>query len=206
MGVSGIDASNSAASTGGVAIQAATVIGGTSGIIGTQRGAGALAITVSGAVSGNLSYGIYATNSGAPTQIQIASAASVKGATAAITTKGLSAVTLTNQGVISNLSGAAQNVAIRAATSAVTLNNTGAITGVVTLGAFSNTVNLAGGSVTGAINTGNGSSTLNFTAGTLTGAVNFGGGGGNVANLTNLTSAALSGATRIDGGAAPATS
>jgi outer membrane autotransporter protein len=173
------------------------------GIDAWNYGTGITTITAAGSVTGTGDVGIYAKTllASGPVSVQVDPTGLVQGAAGGVWLDAASASTITNAGTIQNLSGLAADLAITSTSGPTTLTNTGVLTGVVNLAAYANTVNLlAGGAVTGTINTGNGSSVLNFSGGTLTGAVNMGTGGGNVANLTGLTAANLSGTTHIDGG------
>ena len=202
----GVDVENSAAATGALTINTSQVTGAAGGVTAVDRGKGSISVTATGMVTGTTNNGIQVYNLQGPSAtVMVTSTGGAKGAVAGISVSGAQPlpISITNQGLVSNLSGLSTDVAISTTGyGAVTLNNSGTITGVVNLTNETNTVNLSAGSVTGTINTGSGVSTVNFNGGSLTGAINMGGGGqgGNVVNLTNLTSANLSGATHINGG------
>ncbi|QIG47333.1 autotransporter domain-containing protein [Nordella sp. HKS 07] len=134
------------------------VTGGDDGIDATQDGAGgAFKITVNGTITGlgedgnvtancicNPGFGIYADNNrGDSTEIEIGGAGLVQGRASGIYAKSRDdqSITITNDGIVRNLSALSDAYAIVATGGATEINNTGAIIGTVQLSTSDDTFN-----------------------------------------------------------------
>jgi len=157
-------------------ISATNVTGDLNGILAINRGNGALTVTANGTVTGTTGNGIftknYSANYGA--SITVNSGAVVKGFSQGIYAfSGSQPIGITNNsGIIQNLSGATNAIAIRAKGGATTVNNYGTLTGTVQLlDVGPNTFNNGGTGGAGTWNTAGGSNTFGG-ADTLTNAAN----------------------------------
>ena len=151
-------------------ISVANVTGGYDGIYAINVAGGSLSITTSGTVTGSGGAGIYALNVGGPLDITVGAASLVQGDGAGIMAyAGVSApgsgqpITITVDGRVRNISGSPSDDAIVADGGPVTLNlNAGSVTtGIISLGSYDDTVNLAG-TLNGMADGGDGTDTLAF--------------------------------------------
>ncbi len=163
-----------------LSISAANVTGGYDGIAAINITGDSLTVTTSGTVTGIGGAGIYAINLGGPTTITVGSSSLVQGDGAGIYSySGYGqAITITVDGMVRNLSGSPSDDAILAAGGpiTVTLNSGSITTGVVALGNYNDTINLAG-TLNGSVEMEAGDDTF-FLAdgGTLTGTADGGAG------------------------------
>ncbi|WP_162913964.1 autotransporter domain-containing protein [Taklimakanibacter lacteus] len=133
------------------------------GIYARNSGAGALDISVQGAVSTVSGIGIEVQNRGGDaTLIKVGAGGIVEGGYSAIFAESddEQAVSITNEGVLRNLSGAADALAIEVNGGAATIENKGALIGTLLLDAFDDSVTNRGGWITAGADFAGGNDTL----------------------------------------------
>jgi len=117
------------------------------GIDADSDGSGNLKITVNGAVAGTTLSGIYADNGGGGyTSVIIGATGLAEGNVAGIDAHSGDgqAIGITNDGIVRNLSGESNDLAVTAVGGAATITNNGRLTGTVALDRFGDTLNNAG--------------------------------------------------------------
>ncbi len=138
--------------SGNLSITAGNVSGGYDGIQANNFSGGSLTITTSGTVTGATGAGIYTYNAGGPINITVGAGSLVQGGGAGIYAYAGpypgsgQPITITVNGQVQNISGSPTDYAIIADGGPVTVNlNAGSVTtGIVSLGSFGDSINLAG--------------------------------------------------------------